>query len=234
MDTGTRPDRHQCSPPVISHYGPRERLLAEGAAVLSEAELVAILLRTGTQGLSAFDTAQALLRRFGNVRTLLEAPLGALEQQHGIGPVKAVHLKATLEIARRYLTTTVERGKSLTSPEATAQFLRARLRPYSYEVFAALFLDNRHRVIGFEELFRGTIDAASVYPREVVKRALDLHAAALIFTHNHPSGVAEPSASDKALTQRLKAALALVDIRTLDHIVVGDHATVSFAERGWL
>ena len=234
MDTATRQGLKKCPPFAATQHGPRERLLTEGAAVLSEAELVAILLRTGTRGLSAFQTAQSLLERFGNVRTLLEAPLSALEQQRGVGPAKALHFKATLEIARRYLTTTVERGKSLTSPEATAQFLRARLRPYSYEVFAALFLDNRHRVIGFEELFRGTIDAASVYPREVVKRALDLHAAALIFTHNHPSGVAEPSASDKALTQRLKAALALVDIRTLDHIVVGDHATVSFAERGWL
>lgn len=214
--------------------GPRERLQAEGAGVLSEAELIAILLRTGSPGHSAFETAQSLLTRFGGVRTLLEAPLATLQQQRGVGPAKALQLKATLELARRYLGANIERGQPLTSPDATAQFLRARLRPYSYEVFAALFLDNRHRVIAFEELFRGTIDAASVYPREVVKRALELNAAAIIFTHNHPSGLPEPSAADKSLTQRLKAGLALVDIRTLDHIVVGDCTTVSFAERGLL
>ncbi|RMD69625.1 MAG: JAB domain-containing protein, partial [Gammaproteobacteria bacterium] len=153
---------------------------------------------------------------------------------HGLGKAKYAQLQAALELSRRHLLETLKRGDALTSPELTKSYLKARLRDYPHEVFACLFLDNRHRVIAFEELFRGTIDGASVHPREVVKRVLAHNAAAVIFAHNHPSGVAEPSAADRAITLRLKEALALIDVRVLDHVIVGDRETVSLAEMGWL
>ena len=213
---------------------PREKLLARGSQALSDAELLAIFLRTGVAGKSAVDLARDLLLRFGSLRGLLKAGQAEFCEAKGLGVAKYVQLQAVLEIARRHLGETLAAGDALSSPQATRQYLVARLRGLDHEVFAALFLDNQHRVIAWAELARGTIDGASVYPREVVKTALRYNAAALIFAHNHPSGVAEPSASDRLLTERLKAALALVEIRVLDHFIVGEGSPVSFAERGWL
>lgn len=213
---------------------PREKLLKQGAAALSDAELLAIFLRTGVAGMSAVDLARRLLEEFGGLRPLLEAGQARFCRGRGLGTTKYVQLQAVLELARRHLQAQLERGDALTSPELTRRFLSASLRGYPHEVFACLFLDNRHRVIRFEELFSGTIDGASVHPREVVKRALGHNAAAVIFAHNHPSGVAEPSESDIRITQRLREALALVEIRVLDHLIVGDGPIVSLAERGLL
>lgn len=211
---------------------PRERLLARGAGALSEAELLAIFLRTGTRGRSALDLARELLRRFGGLRGLLGAGESEFTAIDGLGRAKYVQLQAALELTRRHLREELERKGAITSPAATRRFLMAQLRDLPHEVFACLYLDTRHRVIGFEELFRGTIDGASVHPREVVKRVLSVNAAAVVFAHNHPSGVAEPSDADRRLTRRLSEALSLVDVRVLDHFVVGDGEAVSFAERG--
>jgi DNA repair protein RadC len=213
---------------------PRERLLAHGPQSLSDAELLAIFLRTGVSGKSAVDLARDLLGRFGSLRQLLAADLATFCEAPGLGSAKFAQLQAVLEMGRRHLSEKFERGNPLLSPEHTAQFLQARLRDYPYEVFAVLFLDNRHRVLAFEELFRGTIDGASVHPREVVRRALQLNAAAVILSHNHPSGVAEPSQSDQRITARLREALALVDIRVLDHLVIGDGSCCSLAQLGLL
>jgi DNA repair protein RadC len=213
---------------------PREKLLARGAQALSDAELLAIFLRTGVRGKTAVDLARDLLAEFGSLRALMEADRDRFCSGTGLGEAKYAQLQATLEIARRHLMETLKRGDALTNPKATRTYLAARLRGYTYEVFGALFLDNRHRVIAFEELFRGTIDGTSVHPREVVKRALAHNAAAVIFAHNHPSGVAEPSQADEMLTRRLKDALGLIDMRVLDHIVIGDGDAVSLAERGLL
>ena len=211
---------------------PREKLLQRGPQALSDAELLAIFLRTGRQGRTAVDLARDLLREFGGLRALLEADQKQFCARPGLGPAKYAQLAATLEMGRRHLDETLRRGDALTSPADTRRYLMARLRDYPHEVFACLFLDNRHRVIHYGELFHGTIDGASVHPREVVKQALAHNAAALILAHNHPSGVAEPSQADEHLTRRLKEALALVDIRVLDHLVIGDGETVSLAERG--
>jgi DNA repair protein RadC len=216
------------------HERPREKLLHHGPGSLSDAELLAILLRTGLPGQNAVDLARALLRRHGSLRQILTLERAEFLANRGLGDASYVQLQAALEIARRHLETPLNRGDALASPADTRRYLTARLRDYPHEVFACLFLDNRHRVIRFEELFRGTIDGASVHPREVVKAALRHNAAALILAHNHPSGVAEPSAADRAVTQRLRDALALVDVRVLDHLVVGDGEAVSFAERGLL
>ena len=212
---------------------PREKLLALGSEALSDAELLAIFLRTGIRGKTAVDLSNDLLEGFSGLRHLLMADQQDFCEHNGLGPAKYAQLQAVLEMARRYLSAGLQRGDSLTSPQETRQYLSSQLRDYTHEVFAVLFLDQRHRVIQFEEMFRGTIDGASVYPREVVKKALEHNAAAVIFAHNHPSGVAEPSQSDERITRRLKDALALVDIRVLDHFVVGDEV-VSFAERGLL
>jgi DNA repair protein RadC len=212
---------------------PREKLLARGAAALSDAELLAIFLRTGVAGRTAVDLARDLLSRFGGLRPLLQADLDAFCSARGLGQAKYTQLQAVLEMGRRHLSETLARGDALSNPDDTRRYLAARLRDYPFEVFACLFLDNRHRVIACEELFRGTIDGASVHPREVVRRALGHNAAAVILAHNHPSGIAEPSRADEAITRRLRDALALVDIRVLDHVVVGDEL-VSFAERGLL
>lgn len=213
---------------------PREKLLKQGPGALSDAELLAIFLRTGVRGQSAVELARELLRRFDGLRALLESPPPPFLAVRGTGTAKYVQLQAALELGRRYLESGLRREDALTSPAATRGYLKMRMLAYEREVFACLFLDNRHRVIAFEELFFGTIDTASVHPREVLKAALRHNAAALILTHNHPSGVAEPSRADELLTRRLKEALALVDIRVLDHIVVGDGEPVSFAERGLL
>ncbi|MBW9267455.1 MAG: DNA repair protein RadC [Candidatus Thiodiazotropha sp. (ex. Lucinisca nassula)] len=213
---------------------PREKLLQRGSESLSDAELLAIFLRTGVAGQTAVDLARSLLAEFGGLRHLLSADQRRFCKSRGLGMAKYTQLQAVLEMARRYLHEQLETSGSLTTPEQTQDYLRARLRHYAYEVFSCLFLDNRHRVIRYEELFRGTIDGANVHPREVVRRALELNAAALIFAHNHPSGVAEPSRADRQITQRLKDALALVDIRVLDHIVIGEGEAVSLAERGMI
>ena len=213
---------------------PREKLLARGSHALSNAELLAILLRNGVAGKSALDVARNALAESGGLRALTHASREQYCALHGLGVASYVQLQAALEIASRQLLEQLEKGACMGSPQDTRRFLATRLRDLPHELFTCLFLDNRHRVIRFEELFRGSIDGASVYPREVVKRALALNAAAVIFAHNHPSGVAEPSTADARITQRLQAALALVEVRVLDHIVVGDGATVSFAERGML
>lgn len=212
---------------------PREKLLSRGSQALTDAELLAIFLRTGVRGKTAVDLSHELLQGFGGLRNLLKSDQDQFCRHPGLGQAKYAQLQAVLEMARRYLFESLKRGDSLTSPSDTRRFLQSQLRDYPHEVFALLLLDQRHRVICFEELFRGTIDGANVYPREVVKKALQHNAAAVIFAHNHPSGVAEPSQADERITQRLKDALALVDIRVLDHFVVGDEV-VSFAERGLL
>jgi DNA repair protein RadC len=211
---------------------PREKLLARGAQSLSDAELLAIFIRTGTPGKTAVDVARELLSRFGGLRNLLAAEQGTLCETLGLGEAKYVQIVAALELGRRHLEARLARSEPLESPEDTRRFLQAILRDRPYEVFGCLFLDNRHRVLAFEELFRGSLTGTAVYPREVVKRALTLNAAAVILAHNHPSGVAEPSRADETLTEALKEALALVDVRVLDHLVVGDGETVSFSERG--
>ncbi|MFC3678515.1 RadC family protein [Bacterioplanoides pacificum] len=213
---------------------PREKLLSQGAQVLSDAELLAIFLRTGVAGKSAVDLARELLSQFGSLRALLQADQPTFCSHLGLGSAKFAQLQAVLEMAKRHLAQELQRGDALTSPQLTQRYLLAQLRDRSQEVFACLFLDNQHRVIRYQELFHGTLDGAAVYPREVVKQALSQGAAAVILAHNHPSGVAEPSRADRAITDRLQQALALVDIRVLDHLVVGDGYCVSFAERGWL
>lgn len=213
---------------------PREKLLSRGPQALSDAELLAIFLRTGSHGQNVIELARSLIREFGGLRQLMLAERHRLCQARGLGPAKYAQLQAVLELAKRHLGESLKHGDHLANPDLTRRYLAARLRDYAYEVFACLFLDTRHRLITYEELFRGTIDGASVHPREVVRRALQLNAAALILAHNHPSGIAEPSDADRRITQRLRDALALVDIRILDHVVIGDREAVSFAERGWL
>ncbi len=213
---------------------PREKLIHHGADALSDAELLAIFLRTGVAGKSAVDLARELLLEYKGLRPLLEADQRRFCRSKGLGMAKFTQLQAVLEMAHRHLNEKLKRQGVLSSPDDTRRYLSSRLRDYSQEVFACLFLDSRHRIIRFEELFYGTIDGATVHPREVVKRALSYNAAALIFAHNHPSGVAEPSRADRQLTQRLVDALGLVDVRVLDHLVIGDGETLSFAERGFL
>jgi DNA repair protein RadC len=213
---------------------PRERLLAEGPAALSDAELLAIFLRTGVPGHSAVDLARQLLGRFGGLGPLLAADRRAFCAGPGLGDAKYALLQAAIEMSRRHLAERIARGDALTSPDDSRRYVRARLQHQPSEVFAVLFLDNRHRVLAFEELFRGTIDGAQVHPREVVRRCLAHNAAAVILAHNHPSGVSEPSQADRRITERLREALALVDVRVLDHLVVGHGEATSFAELGLL
>lgn len=213
---------------------PREKLQQRGPAALSDAELLAIFLRTGVAGRSAVDLARDLLAQYGGLRQLLEVDQQTLCATPGLGPSKYAQLQAVLELGRRYLEATLYRGDPLESVAATRRYLTARLRHEPHEVFACLFLDNRHRVIVFEELFRGTIDGASVHPRQVVKRAMYHNAAAVILAHNHPSGIAEPSRADEQITQRLKDILAGVDVRLLDHFIIGDGHIISLAEQGLL
>jgi len=213
---------------------PRERLLLQGAAALSDAELLAILLRNGHTGNSAVDVARQLLNRFDGLRGLLACEQAEFLAEPGMGPAKYAQLQAVTELAKRHLKSTWARDTCLSNPIATQDYLRAWLRDQPREVFAGIFLDSRHRVIATEAMFTGTIDRASIHPREVVRRSLQLNAAALILAHNHPSGVAEPSAADRQITEQICQALALVDVRVLDHIVVGDGQTCSFAERGWI
>jgi DNA repair protein RadC len=213
---------------------PRERLLAAGAGALSDAELLAIFLRTGIVGKSAVDLARELLTRFGGLNRLFATSRADFTATPGMGDAKFAQLQAVLEMARRALREGLEQGTSLSSPAAVKDYLVLMLGGLSHEVFAVLFLNAQNRLIATDEMFRGTLTQTSVYPREVVKRALTLNAAAVIFAHNHPSGVAEPSAADRLLTDALGAALGTVDVRVLDHIIVAGRSTLSFAERGLL
>ena len=215
-------------------YEPRAKLLSSGAATLSEAELLSLVLQRGAQADAAMRFCVQLLSHFGGIRPLLSANDIELTRVQGVGVARLAVLRALPELAKRYFEATLPVGQAIRSPTDTEEFLRAKLRDLPHELFCCVYLDNRHRVLRFAELFRGTIDGTSVYPREVVKEALAVNAAAVILAHNHPSGVAEPSQADERITGRLKAALELVDIRLLDHLIVGDGSTTSLANRGLL
>jgi DNA repair protein RadC len=211
---------------------PREKLLSRGPAALSDAELLALLLRSGIQGKNVLQLAQELVDRFGGVAGLLHTPAEALKTVKGLGPAKRAELVAVLELARRALAQQLTQKPLFNTPQAVRDYLQLQLGGLHHEVFAVLFLDSQHRLIALEEMFRGTLTQTSVYPREVVKRALHHHASAVVLAHNHPSGTVQPSRADELLTQTLKAALALVDVRVLDHIVVAQGDALSMAERG--
>ena len=213
---------------------PREKLLERGAQALSDAELLALLLGSGIKGHSAVDVARSLIADFGSLREVLSADRPRLEGKLGIGPARYATLMASIELARRHFREPLRSSSALSAPDFTRRFLLAQLRDRPYEVFCCLFLDNRHRLLSFEELFRGTIDGASVHPREVVRQALLHNAASVIIAHNHPSGVADPSQADEGVTRRVRQALALVDVRLLDHLIVGDGRCYSFSEHGLL
>ena len=213
---------------------PREKLLSQGSQALTNAELLAVMFGCGTRGGSAVDLARGLLREFGSLRELLSADHQQALCARGLGPARYCLLQAALELSRRHYRETLSIGPALSSPETARGFLLAQLRDRPYEVFCCLHLDARHRLIAFEELFRGTIDGATVHPREVVRQSLARNSAAVIFAHNHPSGVAEPSQADELITQRLREALNLIDVRVLDHLIVGEDRCMSFAERGLL
>jgi DNA repair protein RadC len=220
---------------------PREKLAARGAQTLSEAELLALLIGCGVKGRSAVELGRCLIEDFGSLRELLSADRARWDQVRdklkggkGIGPARLAALQAALELARRHYCQALRTGTALTAPDATRKFLLAQLRDRPYEVFCCLYLDTRHRLIAFEELFRGTLNGASVHPREVLRQILLHNAAAVILAHNHPSGVLEPSQPDEFITLRLRDALALVDVRVLDHFIVGEGGCFSFAEHGLL
>lgn len=213
---------------------PREKLLSLGPRALSDAELLAIFLRVGCVGKSAVDLARELLHEYGGLRQLLEASQREFCKGLGLGNAKYAQLQAVLEMGRRHLSATMKEGDLLTSPDLVRSYLSAQLRHQPREVFAILFLDSQNRLIAYEELFFGTIDGASIYPREVVRRALAHNCASVILSHNHPSGVAEPSQADCRITRRLQETLELIDVRVIDHMVVGDSEVISFAERGLL
>ena len=208
--------------------------MARGAAALADAELLALLLRTGLPGLGVLQLAQSLLERFGGLAGLLQADVAALSTVKGLGPAKRAELAAVLEMARRVLMQQLAERPVFDSPTRVKDYLALQLRHLGHEVFAVLFLDSQHRLLAFEILFRGSLTHTSVHPREVVKRALALNAGAVVLAHNHPSGVAEPSRADELLTQNLRASLALVEVRVLDHLVVGAASVLSFAKRGLL
>ena len=228
-------DRHRPAAPeseMPSAERPRERLAAHGPGALTDAELIALLLGCGVRGATALDVARDALARHGSIAGVIAN--GARERTRGLGPARHARLAAGVELARRAALTALARQDALTSPEAVRSYLRLTLASREKEVFVALFLDSQHRLIAADELFHGTLAQTSVYPREIVKAALACNAGAVIFAHNHPSGVAEPSRADELLTQSLKSALALVDVRTLDHFVVAGEQVISFAERGLL
>jgi DNA repair protein RadC len=227
-------------PPVlvsIRHWPrserPREKLIERGAEALSDAELLGVLLGAGVRGQSAVELARTLIGEFGSLRELMCAQRPALTRR-GVGPARYARLKAAVELSRRHFREALRSGPALAAPETTRAFLLAQLRDRPYEVFCCLYLDNRHRLIAFEELFRGTIDRAGVHPREVLRQTLSHNAAAVILAHNHPSGVLEPSQADELITRRLKEALALLDVRVLDHFIIGDGVCFSFCEHGLL
>lgn len=213
---------------------PREKFLEYGPASLSDSELLALFIRTGSRGHTALDIAREMLTRFDGLRPMMSAPLAELCSIHGLGVSKCVQIQAARELGVRYLGERLRRGEALESPRDAADYLTMRLRDLPIEVFGCVFLDTRHQVISYENLFEGTINGASVHAREVVRRVLHHNAAAVIVAHNHPSGVAEPSQADITVTRRLKDALALVEVRLLDHLVVGNGECVSLSERGLL
>jgi DNA repair protein RadC len=214
--------------------GPREKLLERGPKALSDAELLAVLLHTGYRDCSALEMARALLKEFDGINGLMRTGQGSLLACPGVGPTKYARLCAAMELACRQALQKISAGDVLSSPSETRRFLQCHLGSRSREVFTCLFLDSQHRVQRCEDLFFGTLDGAAVYPREVAVRALQYRAAAVIFAHNHPSGMAEPSSADRRITERLCSALALLDIRVLDHIIVGSGTEFSFAEQGLL
>jgi len=224
----------ECDNSQVRCAEPRSHLMRQSAELLSEAELLAAILQRGRRGASAITLSTELLQHFGGLRPMLHATPEQLIARRGIGEARAAVLKALPELARRYFKSSLPTGEPIKSPADTEAFLMSQLRDLQHELFCCLYLDNRHRVISFDEMFRGTIDGTSVYPREVVKQALSLNAAAVIAAHNHPSGVAEPSQADERITRRLKSALELVDIRLLDHLVIGDGCCTSLASRGML
>jgi DNA repair protein RadC len=213
---------------------PRERLIERGADVLSDGELLAVLIGCGNRGRSAVDLARALIAQFGSLRAFLRADRRTCLGQLGIGPARYASLQAALELARRHYREPMRRGSAFRTPDSVRAFLLAQLRDRPHEMFCCLHLDARHRLIAFEELFRGSFDIATVHAREVVRQCLAHNASAVIFAHNHPSGIAEPSSADQLITRRLKELLAGVDVRVLDHVIVGDTGCLSFADRGLL
>ena len=213
---------------------PREKLLREGSEILSDAELLAVLLRNGIAGVDAVSLARRWLADCGGLRPLLESKLEQLAALPGCGPAAFATLNAALELGRRYVYSSLEREGPLENPGAASDYLVSRMKAYQREVFACLYLDTRHRVIALRELFFGSIDSATVHPREIVKSCLELNCAAIILAHNHPSGIAEPSAADGLITRRIIDAAALIDVRVLDHLVVGERVAVSMAARGML
>ena len=213
---------------------PREKLLSRGAAALADAELLALLLRTGLAGTGVLQLAQSLLDRFGGLAGLLHAAVDDLKAVKGLGPAKRAEIAAVLEIARRVLAERLTEQPLFEQPQAVKDYLTLHLAALGHEAFGAMFLDAQHRLLAFESLFRGTLTHTAVHPREVVKRALALNAAAVVLAHNHPSGVAEPSRADELVTQSLRQALQLVDVKVIDHVIVGRSGAVSFAERGLL
>jgi len=213
---------------------PREKLLELGPVALSDAELLAIIIGSGSRGRSAVDVGRDLIKTFGSLREFLTADPKECLKQRAIGPACLARLRAALELARRHHLDAIRIGPALNGTQSTSTFLQAQLRDKPYEVFCCLYLDTRYRLIAFEELFRGTVDTATVHAREVVRQALAHNAVSVIFAHNHPSGVAEPSGADELITRQLKESLALVNVKVLDHIVVGDRRCTSFTERGLL
>ncbi|MGI9345202.1 MAG: RadC family protein [Gammaproteobacteria bacterium] len=213
---------------------PREKILSQGSNALSDAELIAIILHTGTRTLNVIDMASQLLAEAGNLRSLLQNPNQYLSTTKGIGPAKTARMMAAVEIGRRYLGQFPTRGMQMSGPDVVKKLLISKLRDREHESFVVLFLDNRHKLLQYAEMFHGTIDSASVHPREIIKQSMLHNAAALIVAHNHPSGVSTPSSADKRLTQRLKSALSLMEIRLLDHLIVGESGVFSFSESGML
>lgn len=211
---------------------PREKLLTQGASSLTDAELLAIFLRTGVIGKSAVDLARQLLSEFGTLRALLEADLDSFSSHLGLGTAKYVQLQAVIEMSKRHLVAKLQKGTALQNSQLVKDFLITQLRSEPHEVFGCIFLDSKHRVINYENLFYGTINQSTVYPRQVLKRCLYFNTAAVIFAHNHPSGNNEPSESDKMLTKQLVEALSYIDVKVLDHLIIGDDEPFSMAEWG--
>ena len=211
---------------------PREKLLAKGASALSDAELLAIFLRTGTHGLSAVELARTLLIQFGDLHSLFQANQHTFCEKKGLGNAKYAQLQAVLEMSRRYLEADIKKGDALHNPKQTQRYLQSQLQHHPNEVFAVLFLDSKNRILKYQELFYGSINSAAVYPREILRQAIHHNAASLILAHNHPSGTPQPSQHDIDITQKITTALKLIDIRTLDHIIVGHNQCFSFAEQG--
>ena len=213
---------------------PREKLLKRGTGALSDAELLAVLLRTGLRGGTAVDLGRDLLLEAGSLRRLLDMPAERLRRLRGLGGSRSAMLLAALELGKRHLDETLTCGPLVEDPEAVVRLLTAELRSEPGEVFLVVFLDNKNRVLATEKMFHGTVDSAAVYPREVVRRALEHNAANIIIAHNHPSGIAEPSQADRDLTDNLRRSLKLIDVRIIDHLVIGDGQWTSFSRRGWM